>query len=71
LASQPIYQELPWDKTFDNFISSLEVGFDQIPKTHFLLSLPPYTSWPTSLTNSAREFAESSRGSFQDNLFQR
>lgn len=69
LASQSIYQELPWDKTFDNFISSLEVGFDQIPKTHFFLNLPPYTSWPTSLTNSAREFAESSRGSFQDNLF--
>ncbi len=66
-----IYEELPWGVTFENFISSLEVGFDQIPKTHFILSLPRYTSWPSSLSDSAKEFTESSRGTFQENLFLR
>lgn len=68
-GSKIIYDELPWGVTFENFISSLEVGFDEIPKTHFILSLPKYTSWPSSLSASAKEFAESSRGTFQENLF--
>jgi len=70
-GSKTIYEELPWGVTFENFISSLEVGFDQIPKTHFILSLPRYTSWPSSLSDSAKEFTESSRGTFQENLFLR
>lgn len=70
-GSKTIYEELPWGVTFENFISSLEVGFDQIPKTHFILSLPRYTSWPSSLFDSAKEFTESSRGTFQENLFLR
>ena len=70
-GSKTIYEELPWGITFENFISSLEVGFDQIPKTHFILSLPRYTSWPSSLSDSAKEFTESSRGTFQENLFLR
>ena len=70
-GSKTIYEEIPWGVTFENFISSLEVGFDQIPKTHFILSLPRYTSWPSSLSDSAKEFTESSRGTFQENLFLR
>ena len=26
---------IPWEKAFENFLVGLEVGFDQIPKTHF------------------------------------
>ena len=55
---------IPWEKAFENFLVGLEVGFDQIPKTHFFLSLPPYINWPSSLTNTVREFSESSNGSF-------
>ena len=67
-SERVVYEELPWEKTFENFLSSLEVGFDQIPKTHFILNLPEYTSWPLSLSNSAKEFSESSMGSFQSLL---
>ena len=58
-----------WNKSFDNFLTSLEVGFDRIPQTHFMVSLPKYVSWPSSLLDTAKEFTESSRGSFQQNLF--
>lgn len=58
-----------WNKSFDNFLTSLEVGFDRIPQTHFMVSLPKYVSWPSPLLDTAKEFTESSRGSFQQNLF--
>ncbi len=60
----PVFAPLAWEKSFENFLSSLEVGFDSIPRTHFIVNLPQYVSWPSSLVNSAKEFAESSRGSF-------
>ena len=66
---QAIPVQLSWDKAFENFLSSLEVGFDRIPQTHFFLNLPKYASWPSPLLNSAKEFAETSRGSFQENPF--
>ena len=66
---QAIPVQLSWDKAFENFLSSLEVGFDRIPQTHFFLNLPKYASWPSPLLNSAKEFAETSRGSFQENSF--
>jgi hypothetical protein len=66
---KPIYTPLAWDKAFENFLSGLEVGFDRIPQTHVMLSLPKYVSWPTPLLNSVREFTESSRGSFSLNPF--
>ena len=33
----------------------------------FMINLPKYVSWPTSLLNTVKEFAESSRGSFSQN----
>ena len=66
---QAIPVQLSWDKAFENFLSSLEVGFDRIPQSHFFLNLPKYASWPSPLLNSAKEFAETSRGSFQENPF--
>ena len=56
--------QIPWDRAFDNFLTGLEVSFDKIPKTHFFLSLPDHSAWPTRLTDTVREFAESSKGSF-------
>ncbi len=56
--------QIPWERAFDNFLTGLEVSFDKIPKTHFFLSLPDHSVWPTGLTNTVREFAESSKGSF-------
>ena len=66
---KPVYTPLAWDKAFENFLSGLEVGFDRIPQTHVMLSLPKYVSWPSPLLNSVREFTESSRGSFSLNPF--
>jgi hypothetical protein len=60
----PAFAPLVWEKAFETFLSSLEVGFDSIPRTHFIVNLPQYVSWPSPLLNSAKEFAESSRGSF-------
>ena len=54
--------QIPWDRAFDNFLTGLEVSFDKIPKTHFFLSLPDHSVWPTRLTDTVREFAESSKG---------
>lgn len=59
--------QIPWDRAFDNFLTGLEVSFDKIPKTHFFLSLPDHSVWPTRLTDTVREFAESSKGSFSLN----
>ena len=59
--------QIPWDRAFDNFLTGLEVSFDKIPKTHFFLSLPDNSAWPTRLTDTVREFAESSKGSFSLN----
>ena len=59
--------QIPWDRAFDNFLTGLEVSFDKIPKTHFFLSLPDHSAWPTRLTDTVREFAESSKGSFSLN----
>ena len=56
--------EVPWEKSFEIFLSSLEVGFERVPKTHAFVCLPQHTAWPSKLTNSAREFTESSKGSF-------
>ena len=64
-----VYTPLAWDKAFGNFLSGLEVGSDRIPQTHFMVNLPKYVSWPSSLSNTAKEFAESSKGSFSQNLF--
>ena len=66
---KPVYTPLAWDKAFETFLSGLEVGFDRIPQTHVMLSLPKYVSWPSPLLNSVREFTESSRGSFSLNPF--
>ena len=67
-SRKAVYQPLAWNKTFENFLSSLEMGFDRIPQTHFMVNLPKYVSWPSPLLNSVKEFAESSRGSFSQNL---
>ena len=67
--NKPVYTPLAWEKSFENFLSGLEVGFDRIPQTHFMVSLPKYVSWPSPLLNAVKEFTESSRGSFSQNLF--
>lgn len=67
-SRKAVYQPLAWNKAFENFLSSLEMGFDQIPQTHFMVNLPKYVSWPSPLLDSVKEFAESSRGSFSQNL---
>lgn len=67
-SGRAVYQPLAWNKAFENFLSSLEMGFDRIPQTHFMVNLPKYVSWPSPLLNSVKEFAESSRGSFSQNL---
>ncbi len=61
-ASQMI--EIPWDKSFDHLISGMEMGIDRVPQTHIFVSLPPYATMPSSLVDPAREFSESSKGSF-------
>lgn len=61
-ASQMI--EVPWSKSFDHLISGMEIGFDRVPQTHIFVSLPPYATLPRSLIDPAREFSESSKGSF-------
>jgi hypothetical protein len=67
-SRKAVYQPLAWNKAFENFLSSLEMGFDQIPQTHFMVNLPKYVYWPSPLLDSVKEFAESSRGSFSQNL---
>jgi hypothetical protein len=67
-SNKAFYQPLAWKIAFENFLSSLEVGFDRIPQTHFMVNLPKYVSWPSPLLDSVKEFAESSRGSFSQNL---
>ncbi len=67
-SKKAVHKPLAWNKAFDNFLSSLEVGFDRIPQTHFMVNLPKYVSWPSPLLNSVKEFAESSRGSFSQNI---
>jgi hypothetical protein len=59
--------EIPWEKTFDNFLAGLELGIDKIPQVHAFQTLPDFVVWPSSLQNSFEEFCESSRGSL--NLF--
>jgi len=59
--------EIPWEKTFDNFLAGLELGIDKIPQVHAFQTLPEFVVWPSSLQNSFEEFCESSRGSL--NLF--
>ena len=61
-ASQMI--EIPWGKSFDHLISGMEMGIDRVPQTHIFVSLPPYATIPSSLADPAREFSESSKGSF-------
>ena len=61
-ASQMI--EIPWGKSFDHLISGMEIGIDRVPQTHIFVSLPPYATLPSSLIDPAREFSESSNGSF-------
>ncbi len=54
---------IPWEKVFENFLSSLELNAHMIPQSHFFLCLPPHVRWPNDLFNTASEFAESSKGS--------
>lgn len=56
--------EIPWRKTFENFLINLDVNFSEIPQTHFFVSMPSHMAWPSELTNSVNEFVESSKGSF-------
>ena len=61
-ASQMI--EIHWGKSFDHLIFGMEMGIDRVPQTHIFVSLPPYATIPSSLADPAREFSESSKGSF-------
>jgi len=61
-ASQMI--EIPWERSFDHLISGMEIGIERVPQTHIFVSLPPYATLPRSLIDPAREFSESSKGSF-------
>ena len=56
--------DVPWEKSFEHFLSSLEIGFDRVPRVHTFVCLPTHLTWPRTLTNSVREFSESSKGSF-------
>lgn len=56
--------DVPWDKSFEHFLSSLEIGFDRVPRVHTFVCLPTHVTWPRTLTSSVREFSESSKGSF-------
>ena len=56
--------DVPWKKSFEHFLSSLEIGFDRVPRVHTFVCLPAHMTWPRTLTNSVREFSESSKGSF-------
>jgi hypothetical protein len=56
--------DVPWEKSFEHFLSSLEIGFDRVPRVHTFVCLPTHVTWPRTLTNSVREFSESSKGSF-------
>ena len=56
--------DVPWEKSFEHFLSSLEIGFDRVPRVHTFVCLPTHMTWPRTLTNSVREFSESSKGSF-------
>ena len=58
---------IPWEKVFENFLSSLEVNAQMIPQTNFFLCLPPHIRWPNDLFNTASEFAESSKGGLVEN----
>lgn len=59
--------DLPWEKSFEHFLSSLEIGFDRVPRVYTFVCLPSHVTWPRNLTNSVREFSESSQGSFSLN----
>lgn len=56
--------DIPWKKSFEHFLSSLEIGFDRVPQIHSFVCLPSHMTWPRNLTDSVREFSESSKGSF-------
>jgi hypothetical protein len=56
--------EIPWRKTFENFLFNLDVNFDEIPQTHVFVNMPNHMAWPSTLTNSVKEFVESSKGTF-------
>jgi hypothetical protein len=56
--------EIPWKKSFENFLMHLETNFSDLPQVHYFLSLPEDTSWPTELSNSIMEFVDSSKGTF-------
>ena len=56
--------EIPWRKTFENFLFNLDVNFDEIPQTHVFVAMPNHMAWPSALTNSVKEFVESSKGTF-------
>jgi hypothetical protein len=58
---------IPWEKVFENFLSSLEVNAQMIPQTNFFLCMPPHIRWPNDLFNTASEFAESSKGGLVEN----
>jgi hypothetical protein len=59
--------DVPWKKSFEHFLSSLEIGLDRVPQIHTFVCLPSHMTWPRDLTNAVREFSESSKGSFSLN----
>ena len=66
-ASAKTAVSIPWEKVFQNFLSSLEVNAQMIPQTNFFLCMPPHIRWPNDLFNTASEFAESSKGGLVEN----
>ena len=40
---------IPWEKVFENFLSSLELNAQMIPQSHFFLC-PPHVRWPNDLS---------------------
>ena len=59
--------EIPWGKSFENFLKYLNVSLDALPQVHFFVSLSEGTYWPTGLKSSILEFVDSSRGTFSLN----
>ena len=53
--------DVPWDESFDHFISGMG-SLDMIPLTHTFVSLPPHATLPRSLLDPIREFSENSKG---------
>ena len=46
------------------FPVQFDVNFDEIPQTHVFVNMPNHMAWPSTLTNSVKEFVGSSKGTF-------